>query len=50
MWGAGAVFQLTEYDDSHKAKVMLIKEWKELVTQVSVYIGTIVRPSWLFHV
>jgi len=36
MWGAGAVFQLTEYEDSHKAKVMLIKEWKELVTQVSV--------------
>ena len=35
MWGAGAVFQLTEYEDSHKAKVMLIKEWKELVTQVS---------------
>jgi len=36
MWGAGAVFQLTEYEDSHKTKVMLIKEWKELVTQVSV--------------
>lgn len=34
MWGAGSVFQLTEYEDSHKAKVMLIKEWKELVTQV----------------
>ena len=41
MWGAGAVFQLTEYEDSHKAKVMLIKEWKELVTQVSfVYFCT----------
>jgi len=36
MWGAGAVFQLTEYEDSHKAKVMLIKEWKELVTQVGI--------------
>jgi len=36
MWGAGAVFQLTEYEDSHKSKVMLIKEWKELVTQVSI--------------
>ena len=34
MWGAGAVFQLTEYEDSHRAKVILIKEWKELVTQV----------------
>jgi len=42
MWGAGAVFQLTEYDDSHKAKVMLIKEWKELVTQVSVILLQIV--------
>jgi len=36
MWGAGAVFQLTDYEDSHKAKVQLIKEWKELVTQVSI--------------
>jgi len=36
MWGAGAVFQLTEYEDSHKTKVMLIKEWKELVTQVGI--------------
>lgn len=34
MWGAGAVFQLTEYEDSHKAKLMVIKEWKDLVSQV----------------
>jgi len=44
MWGAGAVFQLTEYEDSHKAKVMLIKEWKELVTQV----GIVLVPSVIF--
>lgn len=35
MWGAGAVFQLTEYEDSHKVKLMIIKDWKELVAQVS---------------
>ena len=39
MWGAGAVFQLTDYEDSHKAKVQLIKEWKELVTQVRIILS-----------
>ncbi|XP_077984893.1 cytoplasmic dynein 2 heavy chain 1-like [Glandiceps talaboti] len=34
LWGAGAVFQLTEYVDSHDQPLMLIKDWKELVNQV----------------
>jgi len=42
MWGVGAVFQLTDYEDSHKAKVQLIKEWKELVTQVSIVLSQFV--------
>jgi hypothetical protein len=35
-WGAGAVFQMTEYQESNNSKVMLVTDWKELVTQVSV--------------
>lgn len=35
MWGSGAVFQLTDYEDSRKAKLMVIKEWKDLVSQVN---------------
>jgi hypothetical protein len=34
LWGAGAIFALTEYEDSHKHVIMLIKDWKELVNQV----------------
>ena len=34
LWGAGATFTLTEYEDSHKHKLMLIKDWKDLVNQV----------------
>ena len=34
LWGAGAVFSLTEYEDSHKQSITLIKDWKELVNQV----------------
>ena len=34
LWGAGAVFACTEYEDSSKRKLKLIKEWKELVNQV----------------
>ena len=36
LWGAGAVFALTEYEDSNKHQMMLIKDWKDLVNQVSV--------------
>ena len=35
LWGAGAVFTLTEYEDSNKNGIMLIKDWKDLVNQVS---------------
>ncbi|KAK3100036.1 hypothetical protein FSP39_013759 [Pinctada imbricata] len=34
LWGAGAVFTLTEYEDSKKSNIMLIKDWKDLVSQV----------------
>ncbi|KAK7096855.1 hypothetical protein V1264_003902 [Littorina saxatilis] len=34
LWGAGAVFSLTDYEDSHKNNISLIKDWKELVNQV----------------
>ncbi|PAA68244.1 hypothetical protein BOX15_Mlig013490g1 [Macrostomum lignano] len=34
LWGAGAQFQLTDYEDSHNRKVSLIKDWKDLVSQV----------------
>ena len=34
LWGAGAVFTLTEYEDSNKTNMMLIKDWKDLVSQV----------------
>ena len=35
LWGAGAVFALTEYEDSNKNTIHLIKDWKDLVNQVS---------------
>ena len=35
LWGAGAVFALTDYEDSQKNNMSLIKDWKELVNQVS---------------
>ncbi|CAL1541204.1 unnamed protein product [Lymnaea stagnalis] len=34
LWGAGANFALTEYEDSNKKKMNLIKDWKDLVNQV----------------
>lgn len=34
IWGGGAVFTLTDYDDSQKVKLKLIKDWKEIVNQV----------------
>ncbi|OWF37256.1 Cytoplasmic dynein 2 heavy chain 1 [Mizuhopecten yessoensis] len=34
LWGAGAIFTLTEYEDSNKNSMMLIKDWKDLVNQV----------------
>ena len=35
LWGAGAVFALTDYEDSNKRKIQLIKDWKDLVNAVS---------------
>ncbi|XP_066286377.1 cytoplasmic dynein 2 heavy chain 1-like isoform X1 [Branchiostoma lanceolatum] len=34
MWGAAAVFALTEYSDSGNRTLMIIKDWKDLVNQV----------------
>ncbi|XP_053561557.1 cytoplasmic dynein 2 heavy chain 1 [Bombina bombina] len=34
LWGAGAVFTLTDYEDSHARTIKLIKDWKDLVNQV----------------
>ena len=34
VWGVGACFSLTEYSDSKNNQIMLIKDWKDLVTQV----------------
>ena len=34
LWGAAAVFSLTDYEDSHKHMLRLIKDWKDLVNQV----------------
>ncbi|XP_074649972.1 cytoplasmic dynein 2 heavy chain 1-like [Tubulanus polymorphus] len=34
MWGSAAVFSLTEYEDSNKHAMTLIKDWKDLVNQV----------------
>ena len=36
LWGAGANFSLTGYTDSATKELSIIKDWKELVNQVSV--------------
>ena len=33
------MFSLTEYEDSNKNTIHLIKDWKDLVNQVSVVFG-----------
>ena len=40
LWGASTEFSLTDYEDSQGKKLMIIKEWKEIVNQVSVLIFT----------
>ncbi|KAI8908484.1 dynein heavy chain and region D6 of dynein motor-domain-containing protein [Gorgonomyces haynaldii] len=34
IWGAGAVFSLSDYDDANGNKIQIIKDWKETLTQV----------------
>lgn len=34
LWGAAATFNLTEYTDSSKRTITLIKDWKDIVNQV----------------
>ena len=34
LWGAGATFHLTDYEDSSKNAMKLIKEWKDLLNEV----------------
>ena len=38
LWGAGANFCLTGYMDSAAKELSIIKDWKELVNQVSIII------------
>ena len=37
LWGAGAVFALTDYEDSNKRTLQLIKDWKDLVNSVPTF-------------
>ena len=37
LWGAGANFSLTSYLDSAEKELSIIKDWKELVNQVSAW-------------
>ena len=41
LWGAGANFSLTGYMDSAAKELSIIKDWKELVNQVSAYPGLV---------
>lgn len=34
LWGAAATFNLTEYTDSSRRTLTLIKDWKDIVNQV----------------
>lgn len=34
LWGAATAFTLTDLDDSQGKKLMVIKEWKEIINQV----------------
>lgn len=34
LWGAKEKFSLTEFEDSHKSTVMLIKDWKDVLNKV----------------
>ncbi|MGH0159576.1 UNVERIFIED_CONTAM: hypothetical protein FKN15_075087 [Acipenser sinensis] len=34
LWGVGAVFTLTDYEDSQNKTIKLIKDWKDIVNQV----------------
>ncbi|XP_063807614.1 cytoplasmic dynein 2 heavy chain 1 isoform X2 [Pseudophryne corroboree] len=34
IWGAGSVFTLTDYEDSQRRTIKLIKDWKDIVNQV----------------
>ncbi|NXK72907.1 DYHC2 protein, partial [Amazona guildingii] len=34
LWGAGAVFTVTDYEDSQGKTIRLIKDWKDIVNQV----------------
>ncbi len=35
LWGASTEFTLTDYEDSQGKKLMVIKEWKEIINQVN---------------
>lgn len=40
LWGAVATFNLTEYTDSNKCRLLLIKDWKDIVNQVHIQMNS----------
>lgn len=34
LWGASSIFLMTDYQDSQKTTIKLIKDWKDIVNQV----------------
>ena len=50
LWGAGAVFALTDYEDSNKRTLQLIKDWKDLVNSVRTFGLNISEYSGLLYV
>ena len=48
LWGAAATFNLTGYSDSATKELTIIKDWKELVNQVSnaMLISEILRVGY----
>ena len=36
LWGAGAIFSLTAYNDTNGKELQLIKDWRDLFNQVLI--------------
>lgn len=46
LWGAAAVFNLTEYTDSSRRTLTLIKDWKDVVNQVNAPTNNHNTETW----
>lgn len=46
LWGAAAAFNLTEYTDSNKCSLKLIKDWKDIVNQVDIQTQNFYNPAF----